>query len=171
MNGPMFQISFESRKLGDFLIAHSKKKDFVTVLEYDTLSKVAGCDVTKKRYVLRTARAIVQREERMLFQPVKGIGIKLLTPSEEVGVGEDGLKAINKKATKTLKEMSCVKFDELSDQDKIRHNVNASIVGATRQFTGRNAKLKIEGAVVQQSERIDVSDAIRLFSSGKSASK
>jgi len=164
-----FTASIESQTLGKFLIKHAESKDYESVLTYDVLSKAAGCDVQEKRYVIVTACNIARRECNALYGVVRGEGIKLLTPVEEVGIGSAAVVSIRKKSTRTLRKMTAVKYGELPPEKKIEHDTSATILGAYRLFGTQRARDKISGAVTQATGAIPHTKLARLFCNGESS--
>jgi len=162
-----FNASVESQQLGKFLIEHAAKADYDTVLSYAALSKAAGCDVKDKFHVLQTARKIAQRECGGLYGTVRGEGIKLLTPTEEVGIGHAAITHIRRKSTKTLRQLVHVKYDQLDDSGKVAHNVNASVLGAMRVLGTAKARDRIQGAATEATDKIQMDGIARLFINGK----
>jgi hypothetical protein len=153
----------EARQLADFLIAHAAKQNFDTVLSYEQLSKVAGCDLRVKRGIVQTARNICLREANAWFATVWREGIKLATPHEASAEGESGRLSIVRTATRSLRKMAVVKYEALDESQKVTHNLNASILGAVRLMNNRSSRKKIEGAVAQASEKIPTKSLFRLF--------
>jgi hypothetical protein len=158
-----FACSIEARQLADWLIKQSATADYERIITYDELGTAAGCDVVAKRNILQTARNIAQREGGAVYGTVNGIGIKLLNNSEIVGIGDHTLAHIRKTSTKTLRKLSIVRYDELTEVDKVRHNCNASFIGAMRLMTNTSSRKRLEGAVATAQAKLPVQETLRLF--------
>jgi len=160
---PSFACSIEARQLADWLMKQATAADYDRIITYQELSKAAGCDVVAKRNVLQTARNIAQREGSVLYGTVNGLGVKLLDSTGIVGIGDHTLTHIRKTSTKTLRKLSLVKYEDLTDGDKIRHNCNASFIGAMRLMTNTSSRKRLEGAVATAQAKLPVKETLRLF--------
>ena len=160
---PSFACSIEARQLADWLMKQAAAADCDRIITYDELSKAAGCDVVSKRNILQTARNIAQREAGVVYGTINRLGVKLLDSTGIVGIGDHPLTHIRKTSTKTLRKLSLVKYEELTDVDKVRHNCNASFIGAMRLMTGASSRKRLEGAVAQAQAKLPVQETLRLF--------
>ena len=164
------QASIETRQLADFLSEESEKKDCNTVIPYDTLSEKAGVDVRDKPNVLQSARRIVLREKNVWYGTVRGEGIKLCTSREASGEGESGRRSIVRTANRSLRKMGTANYNELTQEEKTYHNVNASLLGAVGLMNTRSSRKRLEGAVKVSEAKISMGDMIKLFGGGKDKS-
>lgn len=160
---PIFQCSVETRELADFLIATAPKVDCETVISYEQLSKVAGCDVQKKNSILQSARNIALREGRVWYGTVRGEGIRKLDNHELSAEGEDGRQGILRLASRKLRRMAVTEFEKLTDEQKIKHNASASLLGAFHLMGRKTSMKRLEKAVVNASARIPMRGVMRLF--------
>jgi hypothetical protein len=167
---PSFAISIEARQLADWLIKQAATADYERVISYEELSKAAGCNVLAKRNVLMTARNRAQLEAAAVFGTIIGVGVKLLTSSETISIGDHHLTHVRKASTKTLRKLATVKYDELSETDKVRHNTNASFIGAMRLMTNASSRKRLEGAVANAQAKLPVKETLRLFGAAPNGS-
>jgi hypothetical protein len=160
---PRFQCSLHTRALADFLIKHAATNDTETVLSYAQLSKVSMVDVLAKRHVLQSARRICLRECNAWFVTINQMGVKLATPLEASAEGEHGRQSIVRNAQASLRRMAAAKYEHLTEQGKISHNVNASVLGAVCLVNQAKNRKRIEGAVINSNSKIDTQSLLRLF--------
>ena len=79
---PIFETSTDSKTLAAVLAAATVGQ----IISYDELSKAIGRTVTASK--LSTARYIVQREQRIVFGAVAGVGLKRLSDAEIVALSD-----------------------------------------------------------------------------------
>jgi hypothetical protein len=158
-----FEMTYEAQQLSAHLVEHAKAKDYETVLTYEALSRVAGCNVQERRHILDTARRVAQREAGALFGVVAGTGIKLLEPTEQVAAGVDDVARIRRHAGRALNKARCVEYDKLSNTERVQHNMTASMLGAFRLISSKQASDKLEGAIKQTADKLPPKDMLKLF--------
>src|SRR5215472_8966073 len=64
------------------------------IVRYDDMSRVAGCDVRQKRWIVIQAKTIINREQGVVMAPKRGIGYRRL--ASEAGVKHAGEKAMKR---------------------------------------------------------------------------
>jgi hypothetical protein len=64
------------------------------VVRYDDMSRVAGCDVRQKRWIVIQAKTLINREHGVVMAPKRGIGYRRL--ASETGVKHAGEKAMKR---------------------------------------------------------------------------
>jgi hypothetical protein len=105
------------------------------VVTYERLNKVIGKDSQEHRYLISTARMIVQNAERKVFAAVKGVGYQRLNDSEKIKSGFAHLKKARGSARRAAKDSFSTEYETLSSGDKLRHSLlttlSAGIVGMT----------------------------------------
>lgn len=120
------------------------------LIPYAVMSEAIKRDVMHRaRYVMDSARRVLLREEGMVFGPVTGQGLRNMSDVEKVGSAPRYIESMRRKATKGIKVVTAVKFDELPAHTKTEHNVALSIFGALKQATTAGSQKKIEAAVVE----------------------
>jgi hypothetical protein len=64
------------------------------IVRYDDMSRVAGCDVRQKRWIVIQAKTLINREHGVVMAPKRGIGYRHL--ASETGVKHAGEKAMKR---------------------------------------------------------------------------
>lgn len=97
---------------------------------YGQLTEAIGRDIISHRYLLENARDRLLKE-RKVFGCVHNVGIKRLSDSEIVAYSLDGFRRIRRMARKGAKKLASVQdYAALKDDEKARHNISMSVLGA-----------------------------------------
>lgn len=123
---PIFAASADAKT-----IAHILRQVVVgDVVLYADLSRAISRNVcTDGRPAMNTARAIVQREYRMIFDAVRGEGLKRLADDEIVSLGDKARDHVRRASRKVVKKIICVNYDTLSKDKQVQHNTALSMFG------------------------------------------
>lgn len=119
------------------------------VVGYESLSKLIGRNVQNgATHLLQSARRRVQRDHHIVFEPVRGEGLKRLDDEGKARSGESALAKIRSTARRGQEKLLCVDdFDSLSNDAKIKHNLSLSVLGALRQVAKATTMKRLEGKV------------------------
>jgi hypothetical protein len=140
---PRFEPSLDVKILCDILLA-AKIGDVVT---YDTISDAIGRDITQFRYIAASAIRSVQNSHQFVFSCIPKVGYKRLNNSEIVGKGEQFIKHIKRTSKRGAKNLACVQYAQLSDNDKISHNTRMTIFAMVQDNTSTKTNRIIEQIV------------------------
>lgn len=158
---PAFRQSLETQTLVKLLSDETHDDTFT----YDEISKAIGGDIADHPGSLASARRVVQREKQIVFETVRGVGIKRASDSDIVNGRAKDLAGIRGIARRGLKKIACIKnYDSLPGDVKQRHNVYASGLALLHHATTQSAQAKIEQKVVQSKLKLPVADAIAAIS-------
>lgn len=93
-------------------------------VSYDDLSKLIGRSVRNgNSHLLASARHRLQRDQSMVFEPVRGEGLKRLDDIGIANSGESARMKMHNLARRTRQRLTCVKdFDALPNEAKVKHN-------------------------------------------------
>ena len=129
---------------------------------YEQLSKAIGRDVRKYAIgALQSARKSLLNTKQIVFGVDDNVGVRRLDDSQIVqSTGLDRLK-MQRHANRTIKKLSCVNYEGLSEPDKKRHIVASAQMGALALFSGKNAEKKI--ASKAESKPIAIGKTLKLF--------
>ena len=142
---PDFTLSADSKTLASVL----KEAAVGETVSYERLSKAIGRDVREEcRGALMTARRIVQRENRMVFDAVRGEGLMRLTDDSIVDLSDKGRDAIRRHSTRVAKKLTCADYDALSAEKKTKHNAALAIFGVLAAMTSDKSQRRLEAHVV-----------------------
>jgi hypothetical protein len=113
------------------------------VVPYGRLSEAIGRNVQNgARYVLKSACDRLLREQHMVFEAVRGDGVKRLDDAGVVGTGTQTLKKIHNAARRGARKLAAVQdFNALPNEKKVQHNLIVAQLGMLAHVTsGRVAK-------------------------------
>ena len=154
------QLSIDTQLIYDKL----KTAAIGDLVTYSDMSAIVGRDVQKSAYANMHSAVRMCLRERILFEPIRGRGLKRLTDSEIVGTGISTMKKIRRSASKgALKLASVNKFDELTKEEQVKHNSYLSIIGALRHFSDSASVKKIESAVQEKNQKLPWARTLEAF--------
>lgn len=135
---------------------------------YSTLAAVIDKNPqTDGRGYVRTARGMVERELQCVLVAISNEGIKRLAPREVINHGGKDLKHIRKSVARgTRRQITIVPVEqakELSNEERIKFNLQLSQFGILRQVMKPATAKKIEAAVIESSKALPADATIRLF--------
>jgi hypothetical protein len=143
-NQPEFRLSSDSKALAKMLIASGPGE----VVLYEDLDKAIGRDVREAASgALHTARHIAQREHRMVFDAVRGVGLKRLADSEIVDLADKARDHARRHASRTAKKLTCVDYDALSKDKQTKHNAALSMFSVMAELSTDKAQKRLESKV------------------------
>lgn len=154
-------ISADSETLASLLLTVQAGEE----ISYQTLSDSIRRDVTAvARGNLMTARRKIMREEGVLFEPIRGVGLKRLLDSEIVDLGRGTLQKINRASHRGIQKLSCVqKFEDLTPAEKTKHNAAMSLFGVFYQVSKSKSIKKIESTVAIMQSSLPLDSTLRAF--------
>lgn len=116
-------------------------------IDYETLTKAIGRDVqSRARHILQSAVRRVLREKQIVFAPIMGKGLKRLTDSGVLGVGEAAIASIGRKSRRTVKKLACADYKSLKPSEQTQHNVLVSHLGVLAHITSAGTQKKLEAS-------------------------
>ncbi len=134
-------------------------------ISYKELSALIDRNVQEDGHgVLRTARRMAEREDRIVFDVVIGEGLRRLNDSEIVDTGDRAVSRIRRGARRAANTISAVSdFNTLPNEKKVKHNTMLSILGTIAAFVRPKTVLRIESAVSGNSGKLSVGDTLKAF--------
>lgn len=138
----------------------SQEGDIVT---YDDLSTKLGRDVREFCYSnLSSARRSLV-EDSIFFDVVDGVGLKRLNNEESLSSPQSYIKRATNAARRAVKNLSRIKFDELSDDGKKKHLVTSAVAGAMSMFGSSKAGKKLEQKISSDPKQLPIGETLKLF--------
>lgn len=136
-------------------------------ITYDELSTLLGRNVQREaRYCLQTACRRLLTDERMVFEAVRGVGMKRLDDVGIVDVGQHYIRRVHNTARRGAKKLMCVQeFDKLPNDKKVEHNASLSVLGMLNHVTKNKEIAKIEKKVEQASGQLPLAKMLEHFQS------
>lgn len=157
------QISVDSQ----VIIAKLRTMKKGDVISYSDLSKLISSDVTtKSRYALNTARRRVLMDDGMVFEAVRGVGIKRMDDTGIISIGEQSERRLHRLSRNAMRKLSCADTTNLNNEQRLELASHSSIVGTIALIT-KPSKIKLIKAAVQASEeKLSVAKTLSIFSTG-----
>ena len=117
------------------------------VIAYPDFTALIGEDVRAVMHLLSSARHRARVSAGIVTAAIPGVGIQRLSDPGILGLASGRTKHIGRTSLRALRELGHVEFAALSDDDKKRHNMFASMHGVVRQLSRPATMKKLEGAV------------------------
>lgn len=143
---PMFQVSIDSTLLAKRLTSAAVGD----TVPYGELSALIGRDVCNgARGCLTSARHRLLRESHMLFDPVRGEGLRRLNDVEKVGAGTDGTYAKVRRVCARGRQIVAAVDDyaALPPEAQQRYNAGLSVLGILQHQLKSAQITRVERAV------------------------
>lgn len=140
---PNFVASSDAKVLADLL----RNAEVGQVVTYEEMSEAIGREVTQDRSAIYTARAIVQREDRMIFDCVMKVGVKRLADADIVNLGDRARARVRKIASSVTKAITCVNYDSMSRESQVKHNTALSMFGVFSELSANKSFIKLQSHV------------------------
>ena len=140
---PEFRLSSDSAAIVEAI----KGVAVGETITYSTMSKLIGRDITKFRGALETARRSIQRDLRMVFDVVRGVGMIRLTDSEIVDLSDKARDHARRHARRTAKKLVCVDYMALTKEKQTKHNAALSMFGILSELTTSASQKRLEAKV------------------------
>lgn len=154
-------LSVEARILYDHLITIPVGGE----VSYAALSALieTSVQVSPGRGALNTARRMAERDNQIVFRPIRGAGLLRLNDVEIVDTGDDALASIRRKAKSAARTLTCVDYLALPEQSKIRHNTTLAILAVQQSLAQEKTLLKL-GAAFESKKRVPtVKETVQQF--------
>lgn len=161
MGNPQFLASVDSNALANVL----RTVPIGAMISYDVLTNEIHRDVrSNARGVLSTARRIVLRDDHIVFSAVRKYGLKRLSDHELAVSGTETLHRIHRSARRGAAKLSCVsRFDELTIDERNKHNAAMSLLGVFYEITKTSGLRKIENAVGIMQSQLPLKETLQAF--------
>lgn len=135
------------------------------IITYAELSAIIGRDVQgDARSYLNTARRMVEREDGKAFGCIINEGLKCLIDKEIIVSGSNAVTRIRKFSKRAARRFTCIAdMASLPNEERIKMNATASILGAIA-FIGKASNVsKIEAAVAETKEQLPYLKTMEAF--------
>lgn len=122
----MHKISQRAQVLADFLLTINGD------VSYSTLEAKAEISLARMRPALATARAVLEREYQVVFETVRGVGLRRMTDGGKVASTDQHRAKLRTTAKRGLKRLDAVEnFEGLTNEDQMRATINRTIFANT----------------------------------------
>ncbi|OMQ63521.1 hypothetical protein AQ709_13880 [Burkholderia pseudomallei] len=155
-NQPDFKLSADSAAL----VSRLKEASVGEVVSYEALSKIVGRDVQSVASgALHSARHIVQREVRVIFGVIRGVGLKRLSSEEIVDASTKDRHKIRRHAIRSARKLVCVDYDQLTPSKQVKHNAELAAFGVLQEITTEKAVERISKKVEETKSTLPIARA------------
>lgn len=152
----VFQLGADTKVLASVL----REAAVGDVVLYTKLSSSIGRDVQgDARASLQTARSIVQREDNMVFEADRNVGLRRLNDHEIVALWDKQRDHIRRVSKKTAKKVSCVDYDALPREMQVRHNASLSMAAAITMMVSEKSTKRLEQKIEDAGTQIPAAKA------------
>ena len=145
MNQPDFKASIDATQIAKALSAVPVGGE----ITHDDMAVLCGRSFDRLRGAMSTALGIVQREKRMVFASVRGVGYVRLDDSQIVDTFDHARQRMRRLAAKAATRIVCVEYDKLSNEAKVKHNTALSIIGAMSEMASVGSAKRIEKRIAE----------------------
>ena len=114
-------------------------------ITYKALGEVIGKTVSGATPALASARRILLREHKRVFETQIGVGLKRLDDVGITGTGDKTRKRIRAEARRGLKRLLAVNdFSAMPREMQMKHTATTALLGIVKGFTTDKALAKVE---------------------------
>ena len=157
---PQFKLSVDTQTLMGIL----EKAQIGDIIPYHTLTETIRRDVTLEgRGAMDSARRILMRDKQIVFDAIRGVGLKRLSDQEITETSPRFINQARRKAAKGLKTLACANYAQLSQEQKTQHNVGAAILGVMKLAGATSSVNKIKSLSLSKSEPPRIEDVLGAF--------
>ena len=133
------------------------------IITYNEMSEILGFDIQKNRGPLMSARDIVFRENGVVFETIRNIGIKRAEDAAIVDAATGDVRRMQRFTRKRVKMLQCVDFNQLKAEGKIKHNTAMSIYGVLGYITKRTQVKRLESKINVLQQILPVNKTLEYF--------
>jgi len=142
-----------------------KRAEYGEIVALAELSQLAQTSIDGLRGYLDSARKKACDEDGVVFDSVRGVGLKRLTEEEKAAKQQRRRAHIARQAKSGLKELRTVDYARLSSTAKVRHNVETAILATHVAVEAPKNVGRIETASQNNLDALTVAETMRLFRS------
>lgn len=146
------------------LAEHLQEKKMGDLVTYAEIEKFLGYSILKaKRYILYSALRVARREEGIIFETIRSVGIKRQNDSEIADYQlKRSLGQVRRCAKRGLERARCADYEKLSKEEKTRANARSTILSMQLDISKRKAERRIREAM-EISDKIPKIDLLKQF--------
>lgn len=145
------------------LVSLLSKAEIGQTFTYAELSRHLGRKVEGSTSNLLSARKILQRDYGMVFDTIWGQGIKRLSDSEIVALGDKLPGKVRRLAKRTIVKVSVAKDEALTNEQIVQRNAAVSMAGVLMHVSTKSGLAKLEAAVKVNAAELPVGKTLELF--------
>jgi hypothetical protein len=153
-------ISAEALKLRDYMRTLAEG----SILTDSEIVNITKRTLEKCQGMIRSAIKAMEREE-IVFLRLRNVGWRRSNlASNEVIDGESTLPSrVQRMAKRSMRRLAAVRFNELSNEDKLSHSKVASMNGIIAHVASSKSRDKVCAAVIGNGSKVETSKLLELF--------
>lgn len=137
------EISIDAKKLVEKMATISVNG----VITWADISAIIGRDIRKHGSPLNRARRILERDHRIQFEAVKGVGLRRLDDAGCVAKAHGYTARQAKSAKRIARILACANYDSLNEDAKRQHDAIMSLAAVTAHINSAPQLRRISAAV------------------------
>lgn len=98
------------------------------------------------------------------FDNIRGVGYRRMNDGEIVLASDRDVKRAHRAAKRHMKRLGSADYEKLTSEEKTKFNINATVLGAVNQFTGKKSINEIEKKVIEVGSRLPIAQTLEAFS-------
>lgn len=155
---PSFQMSADAR----LLYQHLAKATVGQEVAYAELSTIVSRKVTGSFGPLVTARKHCKREHQLVFDTIRGVGLKCLSDEDKVKTADRVANRLRKTARRGIEGLGMVQnFAGLSRETQTKHNAAISVFSVIGSMTTNASIRKVEEAVDKVRKELPMTETLK----------
>ena len=150
---PDFRLNSDSRALVESL----QDIKIGETVQYSRLSQIIGRDVQGVASAsLNSARRVVEREHRIVFGTIRGVGIKRLEDADIVKSTDKSREHIRRTSRRAVRRLGCVDYQNLTAEQQTKHNAAMSVFGVLSEVAAEKSIRRIEKKIEESGEELSI---------------
>jgi hypothetical protein len=134
------------------------------IVTYKELSELIGMNTQERgRSHLLSARRKILHEFAILFEAVRGEGVKRLDDSGALEAGQNEVKGLHRKARRGAKKLACADVTKLKKEEKERHAAASTILAFIHRSTSGRAQKIIGESVKEDTSELPFGRTLKVF--------
>jgi hypothetical protein len=137
-------------------------------ISFDVLSRLTGMKITSTSAPFTSARRIVLNEDNIVFDSVRGVGVRRIGDEEISTVHSDkDITRSRRHAKRAVKKLACVEnFASMSNHAQISHVIKSSFFGAVAYMAHKSRLQNVAAAASGRSSELPVKETLKAFIGG-----
>lgn len=160
MASPLFEMSADARLLRQKLAKVGVGEE----ISYADLSKEVSRDVTGCFAALHSARRSLLNSDQIVFEAIRGIGLRRLSDAEIVDASERDITKVRRAAKRGAKKLLSVgDFSALSNEKQLQHTTRLSVMTMVAHAASDKGIEKVEKAAAGRSNELPIAETLAAF--------
>jgi hypothetical protein len=134
-------------------------------ISYEELSREIGRKVAGSCTALQSARRSLLNSSQIIFEPVRGVGLKRLSDSEIVDASERDISKVRRAARRGAKKLlSIADYSALPSDKQLQHTTRLSVMTMIAHAASDKGIEKVEKAAAGRAQELPIAETLKAFS-------